>query len=134
MTNTYICLECKKVCILRPYQQDNKYCSNRCQAIFQSAEKLRLWKETGTISRINGTPNWLKNYILRKQDNKCAECGIKDWNNKPIIFDLEHKDGSSTNNKEDNLCCLCPNCHSQTSTYKAKNKGNGRESRRKINK
>ena len=30
------------------------------------------------------------------------------------------------NNKLENLRLLCPNCHAQTPTYKAKNKGNGR--------
>jgi 5-methylcytosine-specific restriction endonuclease McrA len=43
---------------------------------------------------------------------------------------LEHKDGNSENNKPENLCLLCPNCHSQTPTYGAKNKGNGRHYRR----
>jgi hypothetical protein len=33
------------------------------------------------------------------------------------------------NNVDENLCLLCPNCHSQTSTYKARNRGNGRHFR-----
>jgi predicted HNH restriction endonuclease len=43
---------------------------------------------------------------------------------------LEHIDGNAYNNSESNLSLLCPNCHSQTPTYKAKNKGNGRVERR----
>jgi predicted HNH restriction endonuclease len=43
---------------------------------------------------------------------------------------MEHIDGNSSNNKVTNLCLLCPNCHSQTPTYKNKNKGNGRHYRR----
>ena len=45
-------------------------------------------------------------------------------------MELEHKDGNSSNNSLDNVCLLCPNCHSQTDTYKNKNKGNGRHYRR----
>ena len=57
-------------------------------------------------------------------------CGITEWNNKKIVLELEHKDGNSENNDLVNLELLCPNCHSQTPTYKAKNKGKGRHSRR----
>jgi 5-methylcytosine-specific restriction endonuclease McrA len=47
-------------------------------------------------------------------------------------LELEHKDGNSDNNIEDNLELLCPNCHSQSPTYKAKNVGNGRHYRRQL--
>lgn len=52
-------------------------------------------------------------------------------NGKDIVLELEHKDGNSQNNSKENVCLICPNCHSQTPTYKGKNKGNGRHSRRK---
>lgn len=127
----YKCLFCdKEARILR--QKANKYCSNKCQLNFQSEQKLKNWLKTGVIeNKCLQTPHWLKRYILDRQDGKCAECGIKDWNGKELVLDLEHKDGNSENNKEENLCCLCPNCHSQTPTYKAKNKGSGRTHRRK---
>jgi 5-methylcytosine-specific restriction endonuclease McrA len=35
-------------------------------------------------------------------------------------------DGDATNNKEENLTLLCPNCHSLTPTYRGANKGNGK--------
>jgi 5-methylcytosine-specific restriction endonuclease McrA len=41
-------------------------------------------------------------------------------------MDLEHIDGNSLNNNLENLSLICPNCHSQTATYKGANKGNGR--------
>jgi len=51
----------------------------------------------------------------------CAECGLKNmWNNKEITLQLEHKNGISNDNRLDNLCFLCPNCHSQTDTYAGK--------------
>ena len=43
---------------------------------------------------------------------------------------MEHLDGNSENNNLDNLSLLCCNCHAQTDTYKVKNLGKGRFSRR----
>lgn len=52
----------------------------------------------------------------------CVECGLKnEWNNKPIRLQLDHIDGDRTNNELSNLRFLCPNCHSQTDTWGAKN-------------
>jgi len=51
---------------------------------------------------------------------QCEECGIKDWNGKPISLELNHKDGNNGNHQLKNLELLCPNCHSQTPTYRSK--------------
>jgi len=53
---------------------------------------------------------------------QCEVCGLKDWKGKKITFDLDHIDGDNTNHKLENLRIICPNCHSQTSTYKNRNK------------
>lgn len=63
-----------------------------------------------------------KKIILMEQNFKCNLCGIINWNNKPITLELEHKDGNHYNNLRENLECLCPNCHSQTDTWRGKNK------------
>jgi hypothetical protein len=68
--------------------------------------------------------------LIDIRGNKCYSCHITDWNNKPIVMDLEHLDGNSSNNHISNLELICPNCHSQTDTYKGANKGNGRHYRR----
>lgn len=65
-----------------------------------------------------------KKRVVLEQNNKCNHCGIDTWNNKPLILELEHKDGDNKNNLRDNLEALCPNCHSQTSTWRGKNKKN----------
>lgn len=49
---------------------------------------------------------------------RCNNCGIKEWNCKPITLEIEHKDGDRFNNCKDNLELLCPNCHSQTETFR----------------
>lgn len=56
---------------------------------------------------------------------KCSSCGINDeWNDKRLILQLEHINGISNDNRIENLTFLCPNCHSQTKTYAAKNRKN----------
>ena len=68
----------------------------------------------------------LRKRIKLEQNNKCNKCGIDSWNGKPITLELEHKDGNHHNNERENLECLCPNCHSQTDTWRGKNKRNKR--------
>lgn len=65
--------------------------------------------------------------ILFEQNYKCNKCGIKDWLEKPLSLELEHKDGNRDNNARGNLECLCPNCHSQTPTWR------GRHRQQKLN-
>lgn len=125
------CLFCGKEHPTQKYEP-GQYCDNKCHQDHLYKIRIEKWKETGETDN-KGTPGWLKRYILEKQGSKCASdgCNVTTvWNGKPIIFDLEHKDGNSKNDVEENLCCLCPNCHSQTSTYKNRNKGNGRHFRR----
>lgn len=56
---------------------------------------------------------------LGLKEKKCEECGISDtWNGKPLSFELHHVDGDHYNNEISNLQILCPNCHSQTDSYR----------------
>ena len=60
---------------------------------------------------------------MEEQENKCAICKIDNiWNNKELIFVLDHIDGNAANNIRENYRCVCPNCDSQLDTYKSKNK------------
>ena len=99
----------------------SKYCSAKCQQEYQTKQKI----SDGTAS-----PRTIKRYLTEQHGNKCWVCGITEWNNKPIVMELEHNDGNSENNNLSNLSLICPNCHSQTPTYKGANRGNGRHYRR----
>ena len=48
----------------------------------------------------------------------CADCGnTGTWQGKPLVLQLEHRNGDSRDNRIENLELLCPNCHSQTATF-----------------
>lgn len=56
-------------------------------------------------------------------EHKCSECGCDPtWNKKILTLQLDHIDGNHSNNTLDNLRLLCPNCHSQASTFCGKNR------------
>lgn len=64
----------------------------------------------------------LKNRLIKEDilPNKCQRCGIDSWNGEPITLELDHINGNNQDHTLDNLRILCPNCHSQTATYRSK--------------
>lgn len=127
---TYTCLNCGTESKIS-HQKTNKYCSTLCHKEHQYKQNIDNWLQGNDLGGNKyGTRVWVKRYILEQQEYKCLECGIIEHNSKPINLELDHIDGNPYNNKVDNLRCICPNCHSQSSSYKNKNKGSGRHYRR----
>lgn len=76
------------------------------------------------VSNSMGSKNSVRRYLRKYNlvEEKCRHCGLHgSWNEKPITLQLEHINGDSTDDRLENLCWLCPNCHSQTDTYTGKN-------------
>lgn len=107
------------------------------------AKKLGVYKPNpsgkGTIKKHNGNkielneileglhPHYQTNKLRIRLINEglkkseCEVCGLTEWNGKSLSFELDHIDGDRTNHRFKNLRIICPNCHSQTQTYRGKN-------------
>lgn len=124
------CLNCGKNIYYR-----NKFCNNTCYAEYEQKEYIKRWKE-GIYDGINGKYQIIgavKKYIFEKNEYKCEKCGNSYTNpyTNNSILQIHHIDGDCTNNKEENLQLLCPNCHAMTENYGSRNKKATRKDNRK---
>lgn len=54
----------------------------------------------------------------------CECCGnLPEWQGKPLVLQVDHKNGDNLDNRRRNVRFLCPNCHSQTANFGSKNSG-----------
>jgi len=83
-----------------------------------------VFKENSTYSN-----ELIKQRIVTQEllEYKCSKCQIESWQGETIVLDLDHINGNNTDNRLINLRYLCPNCHSQTDTYKGRNKNTGKQ-------
>lgn len=125
------CLNCNK-----EIDNKKKFCNNKCQKEYQYNEYIKEWKANNK-NGLRGEyqiSSYIKTYLFKKYNYKCARCGWGEKNmyTNKIPLEIEHIDGNYKNNSEENLIVLCPNCHSLTSTYKGANLNHGRKSRKKY--
>lgn len=119
--------KCKKCNI--PISSSRTYCNDCYSAKVRHELKIPLWLNGewrgGTDS---GLSKIIRNYLLEKSNYACSKCGFN--KNHPddgkTILEINHIDGDGTNHSPDNLEVICPNCHALTSSYRARNMGNGR--------
>ena len=124
----YLCLNCKSIL----HNRQQKFCNNKCKKEYEYKEYIRQWKN-GEVSGTKGkafidVSAHIRRYLLEKYNYKCCKCGWAEINQYTgtLPLEIEHIDGNALNNKEDNLCLLCPNCHSLTKTYRGANRGKGK--------
>jgi len=106
------CLNCDTEFMWHPSQSRGKYCCNECGIQHVLKEKI----ESGVYTKSN-----VLSYFRRFIEYKCTECGISDYNGKPLRLQIDHIDGNNKNDKLENYRYLCPNCHTQTETWGVKN-------------
>lgn len=124
---TKVCESCG-----REYQtkyRSSRFCSLSCAAVEQGkkvhSEKLKYYYENQDefVGIQDSRVKIFKSDFIAEQNSVCAICGmIPEWNGKPLTFILDHIDGDATNNRRENLRCICPNCDSQLDTFKSRNK------------
>lgn len=98
------------------------YCSGACRSRHLSDVEVEAGR---------GNTRSIRRYLLQHKGEMCDRCGTVEWFHETVPLEVDHIDGNSTNNELTNLRLLCPNCHAQTPTFKARNKGKGRAIRRK---
>jgi len=114
------CKNCSKLTIDR-----NTYCSNKCHNEYKNKQVIANFLNGAYVGKNVSTSkgSWLRTYLLEVKGEICESCGIGSvYNNKPLTLEIDHIDGKCFNNSINNLRILCPNCHSQTDTYRFKNK------------
>lgn len=49
---------------------------------------------------------------------ECAECGIgPEWLGRPMTLEVDHISGDWSDDRQENLRLMCPNCHATTNTW-----------------
>lgn len=112
-------------------EKENIYISRKRLRLFQVENNVDIshfvpgkWRPTENekLFSINfsGRNGILKKRILEEKliPYICSECSQEPiWNNKPLVLQLDHTNGNSSDNRLENLRFLCPNCHTQTTTF-----------------
>lgn len=71
---------------------------------------------------------YVRKYLHETRGTACEECG---WNKRhpidnKVLTEVDHIDGDAHNCSLNNLKILCPNCHSMTPTFRARNRNSKR--------
>jgi DNA-directed RNA polymerase subunit RPC12/RpoP len=119
----YKCLHCGKESTAT-HQKTNLYCSHQCSIDDRPRKTLQKFNEGLVTDR-----DTIRKVLTKTMGYKCSVCSISEWVGERITLQVDHIDGDAGNNSPANLRLVCPNCHSQTKTFGAKNKGNGRKAR-----
>ena len=94
---------------------------------FDEAPSLRDPRRCRSTSSSRRTRHASRNNIKQRliaaglKQNRCEECGISRWRERPLSLCLHHVNGERHDNRLENLVLLCPNCHSQTPNFGSKN-------------
>jgi hypothetical protein len=121
------CLICGK----RLIKKQNIYCSKTCTYISIKKNAIERWLNGETVGwhgKAIQLKTIIRKYLKEIRGSKCSKCG---WDEKhPIdgksLTEINHIDGDAKNCNINNLEILCPNCHSMTINFRARNKNSSR--------
>lgn len=105
--------------IIRKYKVDTSHFTGQGWAkdgTTWNARNLESLLIIGTCPNQSFKKRLIKEGILKEI---CYECGSGPiWRGKKLVLELEHENGNKLDNRRENLKLLCPNCHSQTPTFR----------------
>lgn len=85
----------------------------------------KKWLSEVLCENSTGNSNMLRKRLVEcgVKEYRCEnpKCGISEWCGEKIVLQLHHINGNHYDNRLENLVLLCPNCHSQTINWGAKN-------------
>jgi len=118
----------KKSCITKRKWLDGTYSLVDWDNVNSDANKrgkqLEAWEKKSYGRLFNGEKlhiQTLRKILIWDVENCCELCNTSEWLGSAITLEVHHIDGNNKNNELSNLQILCPNCHSQTDNYRAKN-------------
>ena len=90
---------------------------------FEERSSVKRTEENVFCKDSTASQKTLRSFYIKKYPMKnCSICGLKpEWNGKPLIFILDHINGSNHDTREENLRWVCPNCNYQLDTTNARN-------------
>lgn len=99
-----------------------KFCSVSCEKEYKYKNFIKLWLD-GTIDGTTGIkvlkPSKYIYKWFKEQLQECVICGGGNmWNGKVLNLEIDHINGDRSDSRVCNLRLLCPNCHSQTVTFR----------------
>lgn len=123
------CKNCRKQ--YSTNKKDSKYCSQGCHRDFEYKDNIKKWKNgeiLGYTGKTKALSKFIRKYLFETRGCKCEKCGWDELHpvDKRPLVEINHIDGNAENNKEENLEILCPNYHSMTHNFRARNKNSTR--------
>ena len=105
----------------------NMYCNNKCQQQHLIETKTKNWlngDDPGWTGKTRQLKYFVRRYLHNTRGTACEVCG---WDERhpvdgKVLTEIDHIDGDAENCSPDNLIILCPNCHSKTWSFRARNR------------